>query len=110
MTSLLVELLLSMFKRVFMQSRVATDQSALHLCLSRSDDHLDPHCDCDNYPYETTWDVKETQDGFDTRIFPYNISLACHQWQEIAQLVPIFWTRLVVPIDSNPPPLPQINL
>lgn len=108
-TSLPVELLLAIFKRVFVQTRISNDQSALHICLSGSDDHLDRTCGCEDDPYETQWDIEETKDGFGSCIFPYNISLVCHQWQEVAQLVPSFWTRLIVPIDSNPPPLPRIK-
>ena len=76
------ELLLIIFKFVCMESRV---------CL------MAPPND---FPYETTWATD--QNVLSPSLFPYAVASVCSRWRDILSTVPVFWTRIVILIDTNP--------
>ncbi|KAF9458298.1 hypothetical protein BDZ94DRAFT_113905 [Collybia nuda] len=99
------ELLLIIFKLVFMKSRAGTFR-LWPPCSCTEPKVLKP-CDCHEKPFKTTWVEKE--DRRNPHIFPYAISLVCNQWRSLVKLVPIFWTRVIVFVDANPTPLAELR-
>jgi hypothetical protein len=41
-------------------------------------------------------------------LFPYAIAAVCSLWRDVASMVPEFWTRVVVLVDSPTTPLPAV--
>ncbi|KAF9011787.1 hypothetical protein BDQ17DRAFT_1344830 [Cyathus striatus] len=49
---------------------------------------------------ETNWCRQE--DLAAASLFPFALASVCRQWRNVASCAPIFWTRVVVFVDSNP--------
>ena len=88
------ELLLIIFKLVYMKSRVPKDYIDLY------DMMLPPDSD---FPYETIWATD--QNLLCPSLFPYALASVCSTWRDVMSTVPVFWTRVVILVDSNPTPL-----
>ncbi|RDB27405.1 hypothetical protein Hypma_004363 [Hypsizygus marmoreus] len=95
MDSLPVELLTSIFKHVYMQSRVRVG-FGLRVWFDNS---IEPDID-------TTW---KDEDLTDPLLFPKVLNAVCRRWRAISESLPIFWTRIAVFIDSTPTPLSKIQ-
>jgi F-box-like len=85
------ELLLRIFKIVYVNTRSPRIFYLLCLCIWE--------CSCDSRPYETKW--SEWDDLLSPRLFPYALATVCTRWRDVMLLVPEFWTRIVILIDSK---------
>ncbi|RDB26562.1 hypothetical protein Hypma_005675 [Hypsizygus marmoreus] len=45
----------------------------------------------------------------DPNLFPIFLLLVCHKWRSVTESISVFWTRIVIFIDSNPTPLPLVR-
>lgn len=97
------ELLLTIFKFAYVAARrswLTPTKSACDntICLAEG------KCFCYHLPGEAYgWD---TSKGPLTTLFPNSLASVCSHWGKIMLLVPVFWTRVVVLLDSSifPPP------
>lgn len=91
------ELLEIIFKFVYMKSRVPTDEECYRHLPGYSPDG----------PYETMWDTH--QNLLSPSLFPYALASVCTTWRDVLSTIPVFWTRVVILIDTNPTVLPAIQ-
>jgi len=54
-------------------------------------------------------DDMSEEDILSPSLFPYSIAAVCPYWREVMALVPEFWTRIVIPVDQHPTPLPAVE-
>ncbi|KAH7930619.1 hypothetical protein BV22DRAFT_1191002 [Leucogyrophana mollusca] len=57
-------------------------------------------------PYRSRWD---RADMLSPTLFPFSIASVCRYWQCLMSSVPIFWTRLVILVDSRHTPLSLVK-
>ncbi|RDB22052.1 hypothetical protein Hypma_011145 [Hypsizygus marmoreus] len=55
---------------------------------------------------DMTW---KDEDLLDPNLFPKGIVAVCRRWREIAERLPILWTRIVAFVDSSPTPLSEVQ-
>lgn len=82
------EIVLIIFKFVFMGSRIGTFRvGKIYSCTNPK---LRTPCDCHEKPFKTTW-IEE--DCTNPCIFPCATSLVCSRWRSLMETVPIVETR-----------------
>ncbi|EDR06487.1 uncharacterized protein LACBIDRAFT_299915 [Laccaria bicolor S238N-H82] len=94
--SLPAELLLIIFKAVYITTR---------RCVTIFDPHTlcEGPCDCELDSNEGTLTEWNDHDHLTSlSVFPYALTSVCKQWYDLMLLVPEFWTRLVIFVDSQP--------
>ena len=52
----------------------------------------------------------EESDLLSPSLFPYALAAVCSTWRDVMSLVPAFWTRVVILVDSNPTTLSAVEL
>lgn len=98
-----VELLLTIFRIVYVDSfSPSYDNLFTHLVLCESVGN------CLSGPYETKW--RERDDIISPILFPYALASVCTTWRDVMFLVPEFWTRIIILIDSELFSLSDIRL
>ncbi|KAH7924390.1 hypothetical protein BV22DRAFT_1066935 [Leucogyrophana mollusca] len=50
-----------------------------------------------------------TADMLCPALFPFSVASVCRSWQDIMSMAPVFWTRLVILVDSQPTPLSLVK-
>ncbi|RDB18106.1 hypothetical protein Hypma_000442 [Hypsizygus marmoreus] len=96
--SLPTETLGSIFKHVYMKSRVPPYGFWLNVVLDfEIEDKVD---------VETIW---ADENLLNPLLFPKPIHAVCRRWKAIAESLPMFWTRIVAFVDSHPTPLSKIE-
>ncbi|RDB21872.1 hypothetical protein Hypma_011158 [Hypsizygus marmoreus] len=89
-SALPTELLLIVFKLVYISSRVPRP-GPISSDPNNSED--DPEA-----PYETEW---PREDLHVRTLFPYALSSVCTKWRDVMSLVPEFWTRIIIHTDAH---------
>jgi len=97
------ELLLIILKTVYVDTRQ---------CVMMIDPHIlcEGPCDCKldlNEGYLTKWN--DHDDLTSPSAFPYALASVCKRWYDLMLLVPEFWTRLVIFVDSQPIPIADLR-
>jgi hypothetical protein len=101
------ELLLIIFKFVYVASRRSvspiTPTCRNAACLAEN------KCFCYRLPDEKyEWDT--SGDSHPTTLFPNSLVSVCSHWGKIVLLEPVFWTRVVIILDSTTFPPPGLTL
>ena len=101
--SLPAELLLFIFKNVYVETRQGLSMIWPHeWCEGLSE------CNCKpNEPYLTEWN--DNTDLKSPSVFPYALSSVCKAWYDVMLLVPEFWTRLVIFLDNQPTAIAELR-
>jgi hypothetical protein len=101
------ELLLIIFKFVYVASRRSvppiTPACRNNACL------VENKCFCYRLSDEKSdWDT--SGDPHPTTLFPNSLASVCSHWGKVMLLAPAFWTRVIIILDSNTFPPPDLNL
>ncbi|RDB26517.1 hypothetical protein Hypma_005668 [Hypsizygus marmoreus] len=95
------ELLIPIFKYVYADS-----------CLdltTRHDFCLFGPCTCSEERKVAFEWTRCIENFLDPNLFPIVLLLVCRKWRSVAESISVFWTRIVIFVDSNPTPLPLVR-
>jgi hypothetical protein len=105
------ELLLTIFKFAYVAARRSMSSlTGVTICHNfNANCRAENKCFCYISPNEKyDWDMHE--DSHPAALFPNSLASVCCHWENVMLLLPAFWTRVVIVLDSSTFPPPGLSL